>query len=251
MLNTQNSLTQRNYNQVYLSHKFADNKFSANFLQQTSYETSSFATQIGNRQNQISDLSFTYLPGHESNLTVSFGNLNEFNNNFLNSKSYGAFATSGDVKTSYFKVSSTKKIANNLYLISAFSEGSTKANGNDIGVFRNYSDIKSRSSSVALVNDNIFGGKLGLVYSEPLRVYSGKVSINTPIGLDSSGNAIRYSADVSLKSQGKEQDIELFYSKELSKDAQVKFNFVTQKEPGNVKNAANNYLGFVTYGKKF
>lgn len=250
-INTQNSLTQRNYNQIFASQKFMNNKFSTNFLYQTAYETSSFASQIGNRQNQISDLGFTYLPGHESNLSVSFGNLNEFNNNFLNSKSFGAFSTAGDVKTSYFKISSTKKIADNLYLISAFSEGSTKANGNDLGIFRNYSGIKSRSSSVALVNDNIFGGKLGIVYSEPLRVYSGKATVNTAVGLDSSGNAIRYSTDVSLKSQGKEQDIELFYSKELNKGGQVKFNFIAQKEPGNVKNAANNYLGFVTYGKKF
>lgn len=242
---------QRNYNQLFVSKKFFDNKFSANFLQQNSYETSSAVSKIGNRQNQVSDFNLTYLPNHESNFSVSFGNLNEFNNNFLNSKALGAFETAGDVKTSYFKISSTKKLAKNFYLISSFSEGQTKANGNDLGIFRDYNDIKSRSSSIGLVNDNILGGKIGMIYSEPLRVYAGKASINIATGRDANGNVIRYASDVSLKSQGKEQDIELFYSRNLSQDSQIKFNFITQKEPGSVKSAANNYLGFMTYGKKF
>ncbi len=242
---------QRNYNQLFVSKKFFDNKFSANFLQQNSYETSSAVSKIGNRQNQVSDFNLTYLPNHESNFSVSFGNLNEFNNNFLNSKALGAFETAGDVKTSYFKISSTKKLSKNFYLISSFSEGQTKANGNDLGIFRDYSDIKSRSSSIGLVNDNILGGKIGMIYSEPLRVYAGKASINIATGRDANGNVTRYTSDVSLKSQGKEQDIELFYSRNLSQDSQIKFNFITQKEPGSVKSAANNYLGFMTYGKKF
>lgn len=242
---------QRNYNQLFVSKKFFDNKFSANFLQQNSYETSSAVSKIGNRQNQVSDFNLTYLPSHESNFSVSFGNLNEFDNNFLNSKSLGAFETTGDVKTSYFKISSTKKLAKNFYLISSFSEGQTKANGNDLGIFRDYSDIKSRSSSIGLVNDNILGGKIGMIYSEPLRVYAGKASINIATGRDANGNVTRYTSDVSLKSQGKEQDIELFYSRNLSQDSQIKFNFITQKEPGSVKSAVNNYLGFMTYGKKF
>lgn len=242
---------QRNYNQLFVSKKFFDNKFSANFLQQNSYETYSAVSKIGNRQNQVSDFNLTYLPSHESNFSVSFGNLNEFDNNFLNSKSLGAFETAGDVKTSYFKISSTKKLAKNFYLISSFSEGQTKANGNDLGIFRDYSDIKSRSSSIGLVNDNILGGKIGMIYSEPLRVYAGKASINIATGRDANGNVTRYTSDVSLKSQGKEQDIELFYSRNLSQDSQIKFNFITQKEPGSVKSAANNYLGFMTYGKKF
>jgi len=242
---------QRNYNQLFVSKKFFDDKFSANFLQQNSYETSSAVSKIGNRQNQVSDFNLTYLPSHESNFSVSFGNLNEFDNNFLNSKALGAFETAGDVKTSYFKISSTKKLAKNFYLISSFSEGQTKANGNDLGIFRDYNDIKSRSSSIGLVNDNILGGKIGMIYSEPLRVYAGKASINIATGRDANGNVTRYTSDVSLKSQGKEQDIELFYSRNLSQDSQIKFNFITQKEPGSVKSAVNNYLGFMTYGKKF
>lgn len=245
------SATQRNYNQIFASQKVMDDKFSLSFLHQNSYETDSNIGNISNRQNQISDFSVTYLPASKSNVSFSFGTLNEFDDNFLNSKALGAFETAGGVKTSYFKIATTRKLMKNLYLVSSFSEGATKANGNNVGIIRSYNDIKSRSSSIGLINEEMFGGKVGFVYSEPLRVYKGSASINVPVGLDSEGNAVRYQSDVSLKPLGKEQDFEMFYSTDLNDGAKVKFNFVIQKEAGNVKDVANNYLGFLTYNKKF
>ncbi|MBM5782537.1 MAG: hypothetical protein FJ368_03855 [Pelagibacterales bacterium] len=240
----------RNFNQLFVSKKFMDNKFALTASHQTSYNTNSNFSKVSNIQNQVSDFTFTYLPGSDSSTSLSFGNLNEFDNNLLNSKSLGAFSTAGNSKTSYFKISSSRKLAEDLYLISSFSEGQTQANGNNQGIFRSYEDIKSRSSSVGLVNNNIFGGKIGFIYSEPMRVYSGKASINVPVARDSSG-IVRYSSTVSLKPTGKEQDLELFYSRNLSDNSQVKFNFITQKQPGNIKDAESNYLGFMSYGLKF
>lgn len=247
----EDSATQRNYNQIFASQRVLDNRFSLNFLHQNSYETDSNIGNISNRQNQISDFSVTYLPGSKSNISFSFGRLNEFDNNFLNSKALGAFETAGDVKTSYFKIATTKEIMKNIYLVSSFSEGITKANGNNIGIIRGYNDIRSRSSSLGLINEDMLGGTVGFIYSEPLRVYKGSASINVPVGLDSQGNAIRYQADVSLTPLGKEQDFEMFYSKDLRNNAKMKLNFVLQKEAGNIRDINNNYLGFVTYNKKF
>lgn len=240
----------RNFNQLFVSKKFMDNKFALTASHQTSYDTNSNFSKVSNVQNQVSDFTFTYLPGSDSSTSLSFGNLNEFDNNFLNSKALGAFSTAGNSKTSYFKISSSRKLTDDLYLISSFSEGQTQANGNNQGIFRSYSDIKSRSSSLGLVNDNIFGGRFGIIYSEPMRVYSGKASINAPIARDVNG-VVRYSSTVSLKPTGKEQNLEFFYSRSLNENAQVKFNFITQKQPGNIKEAENNYLGFMTYGIKF
>gem|GEM_PF-550608 len=238
---------QRNYNQLFVAQKFFDEKFMLSFSEQMSYETPSIVSQIGNRQNQTSDIHLAFLPNNESNFSVSVGNLNEFNNNFLNSKAIGAFETAGDAKTSYFKISATKKLAKYLYLISSFSEGTTKATGNDLGIFRDYSDIRSRSSAIGLVRESIFGGKLGMIYSEPLRVYSGSANINIPIARDINGNITRYSANDSLVPQGKERDLEFFYSRNLFENSSLKFNFIIQKERGNVKGVANNYLGFANY----
>jgi hypothetical protein len=34
-------------------------------------------------------------------------------------------------------------------------------------------------------------------------------------------------------------------------DAVLKFNLIAQKQPGNIKSAANSYLGFVSFGGRF
>ncbi len=259
--------SQKNFNQFFVTHKFLDQKFTLNFSQQTSYQGASQVTsqgasqgtsivsKINNVENRISDLNLVYVPNDATKFSFSWGNLNEFNNNILNSKALGAFESAGVSKTSYFKISASKKIAENFSLISSFSEGATTIRGNNFGIFRDYSNIRSRSSSLGLVGEKFWGGKVGLVYSEPLRVYSGKANINVPIARDFDGNLTRYSATVSLKPQGREQDLEIFYSRNLVlnylSDAALKFNLVAQKQPGNVKAASNSYLAFVNFGGKF
>lgn len=245
----------RNFNQIFVGSKFFDKKFALNFSQQSSYDSTTVLSKIANLQNRISDLNLAYLPSEATKLAVSFGNLNEFNNNFLNSKAAGAFEAAGNARTSYFKVSASHKIISDFFLISSFSEGKTTMQGNDLGIFRNYSDIRSRSASLGLVNEKIFGGRLGMIYSEPMRVYSGKAEINIPVARDLSGNVQRYSSTVSLKPNGKEQDLELFYSTNLAlrrfHNPLLRFNLVAQKQPGNFKDAATAYLGFVSFNGKF
>lgn len=242
---------QKNFNQFFARQKFFENKFAVNFSYQTSYQSQSIFSQINNKQNQIADFSLAFLPGHDSNATLSFGELSEFNNNFLNSQTSGAFQGAGNAKTSYVKFSSTKKLFDDVFLISSVSQGYTKLAGNNVGIFRSYSDIRSSASAIGILKDNIFGGKLGFVYSEPLRVYSGNALIDIPVARDIAGNITRYSASVSLKPQGKERDFELYYSKDLAKNSQIKFNLIGQLQPGNIQDAKNNYLGFLSYHKVF
>ncbi len=246
------NVVQRNFNQIFLEQKFFNNKFKLGFSYQDSYNSSSLLTKSSAKENQISNFNFSYTPNFGTTLAFSLGSLNEFNNNFLNSQALGAFGAGGNAKTSYFKFSASKKLFNNFSLIGSFSEGVTKAQGNDIGIFRSYSNIRSRSSSLGLVNDAAFGGRLGIIYSEPLRVYSGKALVDIPIARDNSGNVLRYNASLSLKPQGKERDFEFFYAHNLNKNnAQISFNFVTIKDAGNIKSAKNAYLGLVNYGLKF
>ena len=249
------STNQRNFNQLFVGAKFFDKKFALNFSQQTAYDSTSIASKIGNLQNRVSDLNLSYSPSDSTKFAVSFGNMNEFNNNLLNSKAVGAFESAGNAKTSYFKISASKKIFGDFSLIGSLAQGNTVVNGNNQGIFRNYSNILSRSSSLGLVNDKMFGGRVGMIYSQPMRVYSGKAEINVPVARDFAGNVTRYSATVSLKPQGREQDLEIFYAKDLAlhllSDALVKFNLVAQQQPGNIKDAGNAYLGFVNLSGRF
>jgi len=252
--NNSNLAAQKNFNQIILSQKFLDNKFKINLSNQTSYNNSSIIAKNSSKENQISDLNFAYNPNEKTNVALSFGKLNEFNNNFLNSKALGVFGNSNNVDTNYVKISAMQKLFDsNFSIIASFSEGQTNASGDSSGIFRSYSSIKSRSSSLGLISENFLNGKFGISYSEPLRVYKGSVNIDIPTGQDANGNVLRYRGNVSLKPQGKERNLELFYATVLNKKsgAHLGLNFLATKDAGNVKGQGSAYLGVVSFGVGF
>ncbi len=247
----QSSTSTKNFNQIFLQHKLFGEKLKFSFSHQTSYESSSVVAQSNKLQNQISDFNFNYTPSDQANFMFSFGSLNEFNNNLLNSRAVGAFESGGNAKTSYFKIAISQKVYKNLSLVTNFSEGVTKVSGNNLGIFRDYQNIKSRSAAIGMISENIFNGRLGALYSEPLRVYSGKVAIDVPIARDNAGNVTHYNADISLKPQGRERNFEIFYAKNLTNFSQISLNFLTTKDAGNIKSDSKAYLSAINYNVRF
>ena len=241
---------QKNFNQLFFEHKLFDEKLKLNFSYQTSYQGTSVVVGKGTKQNQIMDVNFAYAPDEKTNFMLSLGNLSEFNNNFLNSQAVGAFETGGGVKTSYTKIALSRELFKNFALIASYSEGITQANGNSQGIFRDYQNIRSRSMSFGVTANNIFGGKVGLLYSEPLRVYSGSATIDVAVARDADGNIIRYRDNVSLRPQGKQQNLELVYGFDVGKSSQLNFNFMLSKDVGNVQ-GNNARLGMMVYRVKF
>ncbi len=242
--------SQKNFNQLFFEHKLFDEKLKMNFSYQSSYQGSSIAVSKSAQQNQIMDVNLAYNPDAKTNLMLSFGNLNEFNNNFLNSQAVGAFEAGSDAKTSYTKIALNRELFANLSLMASYSEGITKAAGNNVGIFRDYKNIKSRSMSLGLMAEKVLGGRLGVLYSEPLRVYSGKATIDIPIARDDAGNITRYRADISLRPQGKQQNLEMVYGRDVGINAQLNFNFMVSKDVANIK-GNNARLGMLIYRLRF
>ncbi len=240
----------KKFNQFFAKHDVIKNKLALKFSWQNSFNNGAV---LGNssKQNQSFDFGFSLTPKKGNDLILSFGNLTEFNNNMLNSQSLGAFSTNGNVKTSYVKISANQNLYKDLSLITGIAEGTTTIQGNSQGIFRNFSDVRSRTSSVALVYDNFFKGRIGLSYSEPMRVYKGSAQINIPVARDINGNVTRYESTISLVPNGKQQNLELFYSRDLSDYSNIKFNLITQKQPGNIANAKTNNLLWINYGLRF
>ena len=243
--NLVNGQYSRKFNQFFAAQDLLNKKLSLRFSYQSSYDSSQILSKINQKQNQLLDFGTVYQIKDGSNILVSVGNLTEFNNNILNSQSVGAFESSGDVKTSYLKFSLNQNLSKNLSIIGSFSEGISKINGNQVGIFREFNNVRSRSSSIALIHNDFFKGQAGIVYSEPLRVYQGNVKIDIPVARDYYGNLTRYQANASLAPKGKERDLEFFYAKDLNDFSKLKFNLIRQSQAGNLKNAATNYLGFV------
>ena len=242
--------SQKNFNQLFFEHKLFDEKLKMNFSYQSSYQGSSIAVSKSAQQNQIMDVNLAYNPDAKTNLMLSFGNLNEFNNNFLNSQAVGAFEAGSDAKTSYTKIALNRELFANLSLMASYSEGITKAAGNNVGIFRDYQNIKSRSMSLGLMAEKVLGGRFGVLYSEPLRVYSGKATIDIPVARDDAGNITRYRADISLRPQGKQQNLEMVYGRDVGINAQLNFNFMVSKDVANIK-GNNARLGMLIYRLRF
>lgn len=243
----QNNISQRNFNQFFFDHKLFEQKLKLGFSLQTSYDSTNIQLASARKQNQIYDFNLSFAANKKTNFAISFGELSEFNNNFLNSRSLGAFESSGNSKTSYVKISATRKLFKDIILFSSISDGITKTKGNEIGIFRSYQDIHSRSSSIGLINENALGGRIGIIYFEPLRVYKGKANIDIPVALDNSGNVVRYQDAVSLKPKGHERNIEFYYSRNLQPQARIGFNFLMTEDAGNIKSSKNDYLWMINY----
>ena len=105
--------------------------------------------------------------------------------------------------------------------------------------------------SFALQYDGITENKFGIAYSQPMRVYKGKVNYDIAVGMDENQNIIRRQGSASLAPNGKQQDYEFFYQHDLNKNSQLRLNLMMQKELNNFKSAPTNYVGYLSYGANF
>lgn len=244
----------RNFNQLFVETELFKN-FYTNFSLQNSYDNSAISSSLQNQQNRISDVGFSYSLAEKTKINLSLGNLEEFDNNLLNSKSSGAFESSDNVKTSYLKITLNQKIVKNLSSILSFAEGRTSVKGNEKGIFRDFSDIKSRSFSFGLVNKDAENFDFGLLYSLPMRVYQGTAKYDVAVGRDNAGNLYRERGLVSLAPNGKQQDYEFFLTKKLAiknlDQAMLKFNFIYQQEANNIEDVEDSFLGFISLRSNF
>ncbi len=238
-------INNRQFNQFFASQNFLAKKMALNFSYQSSYDGASNLSQKGVKQNQILDFAMSLKPKSNSNYLISVGKMDEFDHNILNSKGLGAFESGRDVKTSYAKISASHKLAKNLQFLTSYSEGISKIQGNQYGIFREFSDVRSRSFSASIVLDDFFQGQVGLAYLEPMRVYRGTVKTDIPVARDLAGNLTRLQSAISLAPKGKERDLEVFYLRKITNDSKVKFNFIRQAQAGNIQNAETNYLAFM------
>ena len=242
----------RRFNQAFVQNDLIKNKLAMNFSYTNSFDNNSQNLSLsGKKQNQTLNFGLDIKPNDGSTVSITVGQLKEFDNNVLNSKAYGAFENIGNNKTSFVKVATSQNIADNLNLISSVAEGVSQIQGNNRGVFRSYENVHSRSMSVALQYDGIEKNKFGIAYSEPMRVYKGKVNYDIAVGVDEQANVIRKQGSASLAPKGKQRDYEFYYQHDLDHNSQIRLNMLMQKELNNFKTAPTNYVGYLSYSSNF
>jgi len=250
---TNSNFNYRKFSQFFLKQNIIDNKLALKISYQTSFNNNSFNYKNfqNNKENEIMDFNLFLSPSPSNNYLISIGELSEFNNNILNSKSSGAFSSNNNVKTPYFKISSKHNLTDHISFHNSITEGYSKINGNQLGIFRNFSNVRSKSVSFGLSYNKLFNGTIGIGYTEPMRVYKGKVDYDIPIAVIENGDIIRKKGTSSLVPLGKEKNYEIFYNKNLDNYSQIGFNFIIQKDAFNVKSPDNNYLSYINYRTAF
>ena len=244
--------TSRKFNQAFVKHNILGEKLAVKFSYQTSFDQVGQSYSLnGKKQNQAINFGLDLKSNKNDKISITLGEMKEMDNNILNSKATGLFENTGNARTSFVKIASTQNIVNHLNLTSTVSEGITRLKGNDRGVFRSYENIHSRSLSFALQYDGITDNKFGMAYSQPMRVYKGKVNYDYAVGINSDSSLIRKQGSASLVPNGKQQDYEVFYQHNLDKNSQLRLNLMMQKELNNFKSAPTNYVGYLSFGSNF
>lgn len=244
--------TSRKFNQAFVKHNILGEKLAVKFSYQTSFDNTSQSYSLnGKKQNQAINFGIDLKSNKNDKISITLGEMKEMDNNILNSKATGLFENTGNARTSFVKIASTQNIVDHLNLTSTVSEGITRLKGNDRGVFRGYENIHSRSLSFALQYDGITDNKFGMAYSQPMRVYKGKVNYDYAVGINSDSSLIRKQGSASLVPNGKQQDYEVFYQHNLDKNSQLRLNLMMQKELNNFKSAPTNYVGYLSFGSSF
>lgn len=246
------SMNKRKFNQTFIKHDLINDKVALKFSYQNSFDNSGQNNAlVGKKQNQALNFGLDLKANDSNKIAITVGELKEMDRNMLNSKGSGAFENTGNSRTSFVKIATSQNIVDHLNLTSTIAEGLTKVKGNDRGIFRSFEDIHSRSMSFAIQYDGISENKFGIAYSQPMRVYKGKVNYDIAVGMDENQNIIRRQGNASLAPNGKQQDYEFFYQHDLSKNSQLRLNLMMQKELNNFKSAPKNYVGYLSYGASF
>ncbi|MBT4922516.1 MAG: hypothetical protein HON23_05825, partial [Rickettsiales bacterium] len=206
-----------------------------------------FATSEEN-DSQYLFSKFNYDLGR-SFVSFSLGTLIE-NDNFLGSKTSGAFGLDEGTQTTYYGLGFVKNIGSDIDFISKIDVGITTIDSNEYSVFKDFRDVRSQETSFALVK-RLKGATFGVSYTEPMRVSSGDSLISVSTGQSLDGDVDLASEWVSLESSGKERNYEMFYTSELDNEDSITLNYVYITEANHIAANSDEQLFVLKYSKEF
>lgn len=154
----------------------------------------------------------------------------------------GAFSMNKDTPTFFTGINAQVALTGKVQLFGSYHVGLSQpgaVGGNSL--LTGMSDVRSSSFSLGVSGKDVFQEKdrLGLVFSQPLRVDSAKASFSLPLGRDEAGRVQRYGFSQDLRPEGRELDLQLFYHAEVSDRTAASFGLFTRFQPDHRTDASN------------
>jgi hypothetical protein len=197
-------------------------------------------------ENRISSyqVGMAYRPKKSITFKTAYGVMNE-NESVLGMMGQGAFDIKG-ASTAFVSAGLTLRPADKLKLDLMYTYGWTNPERGD-GIMQ-FSKLTSDGFALVAQYDLGDDNMLGFSVSSPLRVNSGKVSVNMPVGRDGEHMYSKwYSAD--LKPTARELDFALFYKDQLTPDLFIQSELSLRLNPDHQADASPDYRGL--FGLKY
>ena len=186
------------------------------------------------------------------NLSVGFGT-NRESKSFLGADGSGAFNLGNTTDTYYGTAAMKYSVNNKLSFLANYNYGVTNLSDTKNSIFKNVSNLKTDSFAVgaeykglAYKDDSVL-----FAVSQPMRVENGKANLMLPMDILADNEVIYQNRTLSLAPQGRELDMEAYYSVNTDEDSNLKLGSVLRLEPNNMKDAQNEGIFMAKYGMKF
>ena len=154
-------------------------------------------------------------------------------NGVLGSRSAGALDLGNDLKMNQFLVGGALDIGDHTQLTARYERGNGGNSGGE-GLIRSLNGLVTTSYQIGL----LLSGERHqgvLMYSSPLRVTSGTLHLDVPVGRDLVGNVLREERQAALATDGRQTDIELGYAYQASRGTRLQVNLLHTREPDHVR----------------
>ncbi len=171
-------------------------------------------------------------------------------NSLLGSSSAGALSLGSNATTITGRFEASWHLSGKTRLVGLFDQGLSKIKGPTGSLVGGLSRLRFMGFGVALQRDDflIRDGSLVLAVSSPLRIESGRATLNLPTGRDYGQDQILYSlTDLSLTPSDRELDFELSYRWTPAPYSSLEINLLHQLNAGHsavTHNATSILLGF-------
>jgi hypothetical protein len=177
------------------------------------------------------------------------GGLVSEENAFLGLEGTEAFTLDGaDSKTSFVGVKFGVLPTAELKLSGIATIGNSDMSRPEHGILSGATDVKSSSFGLTMEKLNVFGNdSLSVSISQPNRVESGAMDIKLTNLSDSDGNLTYTNRSVSISPSGRQKDLGVAYTKEISEDLKLTSKLVATKELNHVKTAKDTLSGFLGF----
>ncbi|MBT5031454.1 MAG: S8 family serine peptidase [Proteobacteria bacterium] len=191
-------------------------------------------------------LQLEYRLGERGAVDFQFAQLDE-NQSLFGGSNGGAFGVEQS-ETWAVNITGHYRLSDRVSLVGNLGQGLSSIDDAKESLLHNFSQVRSEWFGFGLLANNVFseGDRVGIAWSQPMRITNGEVDYTVPYALDAERKVLKNIDRISLVSDGAERKLEAYYRFPLGESAELGSFLMMRSEPNHVRGAKTNYSAMVT-----